>query len=468
MSTTDTGVHRFGTVVEIHDQYLRATLSPVDVTEVALERITERNGVTNALITVLADAAREAAAASAHRYRELRPLSPLDGIPVSVKDAFEMADVRFTAGSLLFGDRIGATNAGIVCGLQDAGAVIVGKSNCAELTLGFTSENRVTGPVPNPDHPGLDAGGSSSGDVAAVRAGMVKLGFGSDLAGSLRLPAAWSGCWSLKPTPGLLPTSGHFPDAWHDIAVAGPIAVDPRDLRAAMRVLHGRADIDPSCGPVFLRSRGLDTFAVVDQVGPTVPVSAVAESLSGLAGAAAGAGYSRIRIGDALDDVLHTGEQMFWGLAGGYGGNPDSMGAILPHLEATSPGFQYFLGQAAANPVNLADFARAEAERAVLSRAVRAVFDDVDFLMMPASPVLAQSAGFTSVRDGDGVEHEILTAQRCSWITTMLGLPSVTVPIRTVTGLHAGVQLVGPRWSDLALIDAAQRITGIGAKPVRR
>ena len=210
---------------ELREGYAAGHLDPAAVAEAYLGRIEQENPRLNAYVAVTAEAARGAAAASAARWRAGRPASAIDGAPIAVKDNIDMAGV-VTANGLPGGRRAGA-DAPVVARLRKAGAVLLGKTNLHEAAFGTTTFNPHWGMTHNPHREGWTAGGSSGGSGAAVAAGLAAAALGSDTMGSIRLPAAYCGCFGLKPTQGAVPLEG-----------VAPLAAELRPCGAARA--HGR------------------------------------------------------------------------------------------------------------------------------------------------------------------------------------------------------------------------------------
>jgi amidase len=216
-------------------------VSPVEVAEAYLRRIESVNPALNAVVTLAPDAlenAREAEAAVARG----ETLGSLHGVPVTVKDTVDVRGVRTTCGSRVRADYVPEEDAPAVARLRAAGAVILGKTNCPEFALDYTSENPVFGRTNNPHDLGRTPGGSSGGCAAAVAACMTAGSLGSDLAGSIRIPAHFCGVAGLKPTAGRIHGGGHLPpmSALHSLgATLGPLARTVDDLRLLYGVLSG-------------------------------------------------------------------------------------------------------------------------------------------------------------------------------------------------------------------------------------
>ena len=234
---------------EIARQIRAGQRSVSDVLEAHIRRIEAVNPALNALVTPNFEAARAAAqAADDHVARHgTADLPPLFGVPVSIKDAFPVAGQRFTAGAWALRDQIADEDAEAVARLKAAGAIVLGKTNCPELSWLIETVNPVFGRTHNPHDPARTVGGSSGGEAALIAAGGSPLGLGSDIAGSVRIPAAACGVVSLKPSAGRIPTAGHVPDfgpalpGWN---TAGPLARRVEDLALALSVLSETPVID--------------------------------------------------------------------------------------------------------------------------------------------------------------------------------------------------------------------------------
>jgi len=214
----------------------------------------------NAVITLMADRALDRAGE--------RPRGPLAGVPVLVKDIFDTAGTRTTYGSRVFREHVPARSAEAVRRLEQSGAVVVGKANLHEFAWGVTGRNPWYGTVRNPTRPGRIAGGSSSGNAAALAAGLVPLGLGTDTGGSLRIPAACCGVVGFKPAVGTLSTDGAFPLA-PSYDTAGPLARTVADCALTFAVLAGRAL--RSMQPSSLRVGILDGVPRLTPVSPNAP-----------------------------------------------------------------------------------------------------------------------------------------------------------------------------------------------------
>ena len=252
---------------ELREGYAAEHLDPVAVTEAYLGRIARENPRLNAYVTVTVEAAREAAAASAARWRAGRPASAIDGAPVAVKDNIDMAGAVTANG--LPGGRRAEADAPVVARLREAGAVLLGKTNLHEAAFGTTTFNPHWGMTHNPHREGWTAGGSSGGSGAAVAAGLAAAALGSDTMGSIRLPAAYCGCFGLKPTQGAAPLEGVAPLA-PSLDHVGPLARTADDALVLLEIMSGRpAEPEGNWRPVRLAA--FDRVALEPDVADAMP-----------------------------------------------------------------------------------------------------------------------------------------------------------------------------------------------------
>jgi aspartyl-tRNA(Asn)/glutamyl-tRNA(Gln) amidotransferase subunit A len=204
-------------------------LDAVEVVERAL-RAVEARAELNAFITVCAEQALERARGGV--------AGPLAGVPLLIKDVFDTAGIRTTAGSRIYGERVPRTSAPAVLRLEAAGAIVIGKTGCDEFAWGVTGQNAIYGDVRNPRRPGRVTGGSSSGNAAALAAGIAPLALGSDTGGSVRMPAACCEVVGMKPRLGALPTGGMFP-LCPSFDTPGPMARTAAECARCYEVLAG-------------------------------------------------------------------------------------------------------------------------------------------------------------------------------------------------------------------------------------
>ena len=223
-------------------------LSPVEITEALLRRIERLNPALNAYVLVTGDMAMESARAAETAVIRGDALGPLHGVPVSIKDLFDVAGLPTTKGSLLYKDNIAAGWEYAAKRLIDAGGIHLGKTNTPEFGFIPLTENRIFGPTNNPWDLACTPGGSSGGGAAAVAAGMGPIALTSDGGGSIRIPASFCGVYGIKPTFGRVPRK---PGGWSTMTHRGPTTRTVRDAALAMDVMCGHEPEDPFSVPDY-------------------------------------------------------------------------------------------------------------------------------------------------------------------------------------------------------------------------
>jgi amidase len=221
--------------------------SAFEIVEACLERVKARNPALNAIVTLNPQALEDAATLDRRLAKGENP-GPLCGLPVGIKDVTPVARLRTTFGSPIYADHVPREDALVVGRLRDAGAVILGKTNCPEFAAGGNTFNEVFGRTRNPWDPLKSAGGSTGGGAAALASGMVALAEGTDLGGSLRIPASFCGIVGLRPSVGLVPT--HPTDwVWDTLQVTGPMARTAEDVALMLQAIAGPDDHSPLAQP---------------------------------------------------------------------------------------------------------------------------------------------------------------------------------------------------------------------------
>lgn len=248
-------------------------LNAVEATELALARL-EAHAHLNAVITVCGERALARARGGVD--------GPLAGVPLLVKDVIDTAGIRTTAGSRIYAERVPERTAPAARALESAGAIVIGKTNCDEFAWGVTGQNEFYGDCGNPVRPGRITGGSSSGNAAALAAGIVPLALGTDTGGSVRMPAGCCDVVGMKPHPGELPMAGIFPLS-PSFDTVGPMARSVEDCALAYAVLAGHHLPEPSLAG--LRAGLITAMPALVPVGTTAPEAERDERALGLIGA---------------------------------------------------------------------------------------------------------------------------------------------------------------------------------------
>src|SRR3989454_553903 len=222
-------------------------VSPVEVIEACLARVERYSPAVNAVVTLNPRALDDAGDLELRLVRG-EEVGLLAGLPVGIKDVTPVAGLRTTYGSTLYRDYIAAEDALVVRRLRDACAVILGKTNCPEFAAGGNTFNEVFGRTRNPWDPTRSAGGSTGGGAAGLVTGMIALAEGTDLGGSLRIPASFCGVVGLRPSVGLVPT---YPAdwAWDTLQVEGPVARTAEDVALMLQAVAGPSPLSPLSPP---------------------------------------------------------------------------------------------------------------------------------------------------------------------------------------------------------------------------
>src|SRR6187200_1809705 len=238
------------------DLVRQRAVSPVELVDACLARIEALNPQLNAYVAIDADAARRTAREAERRVLAGATLGPLHGVPISIKSSIAVNGQPWETGSRFRAGVRADADAPLVARLRDAGAIVIGVTNVAEQLMAWETDNGLYGRTNSPWALDRTPGGSSGGEAAAIAAGLSAGGIGSDGGGSIRVPAHFSGICGLKPTPGRIPATGHFPSSvgpFSLIGVVGPMARTVRDLELMCEATAGPDNADPNAAPVSLR-----------------------------------------------------------------------------------------------------------------------------------------------------------------------------------------------------------------------
>jgi Asp-tRNA(Asn)/Glu-tRNA(Gln) amidotransferase A subunit family amidase len=413
--------------------------------EASLEAIEHAQPRLNAFTSVLADEAL----ARAHELDGQEPVGPLHGLPVVIKDLFDVAGVPTTGACGAYEGRVATEDADVVAVLRAAGAVIVAKTNQHELGAGATGLVSAFGPAWNPWGEGRLAGGSSSGSAAAVAAGVVPLAIGSDTGGSIRMPASFCGITGLKPTHGRVSLRGAMPmSPGYDSA--GPMARTAAECAVAFRVLSagGLVPSRPARSveglrvglpAPFLQSLHPETRAATEAAAVTLEkLGAVVEHLDGPGLDEGWLGFHHV-----WADLAH----LHAGIVGDARISPEVAALMDFGLQLTGTGYA-------------ASMARARAVR----QEFEAAFRRVDALLTPCTPYPAPRAGDEEVPVQGGVlDVHRGSPSRLTVPVNEAGLPAVAFSVgRSAEGLPIGAQLIGSPYDEetlLAVVEAFQAAT---------
>lgn len=410
-------------------------LSPMDVLAETQERIERLDGALNAY-TARNPAAMAEAAASAVRWRERRQRSPLDGVPLIVKDNLHAAGMPSAWGNAALGRRVAAADELPVGRLRAAGMVVTGKGNTPEFAVEGYTDNLTFGTTRNPFDTRLTPGGSSGGVVAAVAAGMAHIGIGTDGGGSIRRPAGYTGLVGLKPGIGHAARAGGLPQVLLDFEVVGPLARCVADAAALDAIL---TEAQPPAA--FARPRVLYVPRLGDAPCSAEILGATATVAAALSDLGADVTEGPLPFDLAPLNAVWTGFGEI-GLARLFADDP-----IV--AEAAAPKYREMAARGAAR--SAPDLYAMLSEVYALREAVRAMFNAVDVVLTPSSAAMPWTASepFPPTIDGDPVGprgHAVYTG----WVNAA-GVPGLAMPAPTA-GLPIGVQLVGGGGSEAKLL----------------
>ena len=426
-------------------------LSPVEVVKTLLARI--ESDETNAFITVTAERALEEASLAEREITAGRHNGPLHGVPIALKDLIFTRDVRTTMASDFFAEHVPDRSATVARRLEDAGSVLIGKTNTHEFAYGPTGDRSFFGPTRNPHDTGKITGGSSGGSGAAVAAGLCYGALGSDTGGSIRIPAALCGVVGMKPTFGLVSKTGVFPLAW-SLDHVGPITRTVEDNALMLNALAGH---DPE--DLYSMDQAAENFTRDLErgvQGATIGLPAsfyfehldkeVAERVNEAveAFASLGAEIREVEIPN-LWDTLHAQRLVL--AAEAYAVHEE-------RLETDPDRFDDHGLERLLNGENLKAYRYANAQQRKLrsGQEFANVLREVDVLLTPTVPIPAPEIGQREITI-DGYEEAVYSAlTRLTGPTNLNGLPSLSIPCGTTTsGLPVGLQFIGRPFGEATL-----------------
>lgn len=463
---TDLRPFPFGTARQLAAAVRTGKVSSLELLEAYLDRVEKFNPELNAIVVDDSERARADAKAADRAVKADRPLGPLHGVPMTVKESFAVAGHPVTFGNPLLAQNVIDDDALAVQRLRAAGAVIFGKTNVPVGLSDFQSYNDVYGTTNNPWDTSRTAGGSSGGSAVALAAGLTGLEFGSDIGGSIRNPAAYNGVYGHKPTYGIIPKRGHSvsPERGAEgaISVVGPLARSAGDLALALKVTAG-PDLEdgyrlalpaPPMGVKGLRVAVWlsepDLAPVDDDV--TAPIRAAAEAL-----ARAGAIVSfdaRPGFDPAAANITYL--RLLMGTMGSRDPSFDAMAGRAEALDASD--VSEYAMNLRASTARHRDYALAEEDQARQRWAWREFFERYDVLVTPVTSTVAfphdhsePVAARTLTVNGAAVPY----LSQLFWAGLAVGghLPATAAPVGlSADGLPVGMQIVGGAYRDRTTI----------------
>jgi len=441
------------TIAELAPQLRERQLSPVELTEAYLQRIERLDGQLNSYIRVMADEARAAAREAESEIGRGAWRGPLHGVPLGIKDLFDVAGVPNTLGSKIMRDNVPATDCTVVQRLRDAGAVILGKQNLHEFAFGITSENPHYGVVRNPWDLDRVPGGSSGGTAAAVAAGLCVAGMGSDTGASIRAPASWCGISGLKPTYARVSRAGVLPLAW-SLDHPGPLARTVADCATLLQAIAGPdpRDITASQEPVPDYSAelhkgvaglriGVPREHFFDQVEPAVErlVRQAIQQLVDLGAHLEEVSLPHAKHAQPAGNAIMSSEAAAWHhdwlreRPGDYGAD------VLLRIRGGLL-------------VRATEYLHSQQVRTLLQQDFAAAFELVDVVLGPTMPLVAPRIGHTLEPGGTFNLPPRGIANRLTVPCNLTGMPALSVPCGFVDGLPVGLQIMGPAFGESAVL----------------
>ena len=459
-----------------------------ELVELFIERIHRHNPAINAVATLDEEAALAAADARDEVVRSGGDLGPLHGVPMTVKDAFETAGLRTTAGLPEYRDHVPSRNASAVQRLVDAGVVILGKTNCPPGVTGQETANELFGRTNNPWDLHRTSGASSGGAAAALAAGLTGLELGSDSGGSIRQPASFCGVYGHFPTQGLVPSRGHIPQVEHDevdahidLMSVGPMARSPHDLALALQQLAGpdlygrRAwSLQLPPPPDSCEEYRVGVWLDDEDYPVDADVVAAIERAAEAMGEAGATVDRRARPRFSLAEAERVAFAL-WVASSSERNSDGEDSEMRRRAQQFDAGDESRAARRArAEVMSHREWHRLDAHRRRLQREWENLFTSVEVMLCPVTPVPAYPHDPKPHLVAD-VDHRIARTidvngqprpylDQLVWTTVvgMARLPATVAPIgRNSDGLPIGVQIVGPALSDRTTIGFAQHMADV-------
>ncbi len=475
-------VDPFCSASEIAGAIRERRVSAVEVLEMYLARIAKHNPALNAICTLDEAGARTRATEADAALARGDLWGPLHGVPMTIKDALETAGMRTTGGYPPLANYVPERDAPAVARLRAAGAILMGKTNVPPLSADYRADNPIFGRTNNPWDLTRTPGGSTGGGAAAVSAGLSAFDVGSDLAGSVRIPAHFCGLFGLKTTERRVPNTGHIPEppglarAVRHMNVLGPLARSVEDLALILRVIAGPDGAEWDVPPVPLmvpRERPLASmrFAWSTDFGGLPVTNDTKTAIAKLANQLAGLGCRvEQRMPDNFDMELAWET---WGeivIAERAATAPERVAERVAALHASlGDGVPVARGAARGARATIGDYMVSLTRRDALITVLEKFFEDWDAFLCPVtvSPAIPHVPFGTPIDVDDRKVPYFLAGTAYTCVFNLTGSPVVVLPLaRSREGLPIGVQMVGRRWSEAPLLALARKM-GLVTGPFR-
>lgn len=430
-------------------------ITSIELVRAHLDEIQRINLSLNAAVELLTDSALRAATEADRRLAAGEPCGPLAGVPFSVKDSIDVNGTRSTAGTLGRKQAHAADkDATLVARLREAGAIPIAKTNLPDLLFSFETDNLIFGRTNNPYDVERSPGGSSGGESALIAACGSPLGLGSDALGSVRVPAAFCGIASIKPTSGRLPRTGHVPPAggWIEaLWQIGPMARYVEDLELAIRILAGPDREDFTAPPVpLLEARPLaDLRVAFFTYNGFAPCSEAVEQ--GVLRCAESLAQQGLRVEEQKPPGIENAYDLELALLGSDGA--DGIEEYLRNAGSTEvhPFLTAFLSHMRPHRTTTSGLARRWAQWDGYRAKMKLFFESYDVVLCPAYTQ-------TALKHGGSLEESSFRGFSYTMAWSVAGAPAATVRCGEDAGLPVNVQVVARPWDDLTALKVCRAI----------
>jgi len=475
------------TIKDIHDGLTRKDFSATELVEAFLRRIRSTNTGLNAFLSVEEDSARAQATATDKKISRKEAIGPLEGVPLAIKDNMLIRSMQATAGSKILENYIAPYDATVIAKLRSAGGIFLGKTNCDEFAMGSSGENSAYGPTRHPKDPLRVPGGSSSGSAVAVAADMCAGALGSDTGGSIRQPASLCGVVGFKPTYGRvsrygliamassLDQIGPMTKTVEDAAIlyeaiAGKDSYDAttvdRPPQLSSRAQPARPNVGRSGGSRDLSLKGLrvgvpkEYFSVGLEKGVETSVREAIKKLESLGARVCEVTLPLSAYGLAIYYILMPAEvsanlARFDGIR--YGKRVKAENLLETYMQSRGEGFgseprrRIMLGTyVLSSGYYEAYYHKAQQVRTLVRQDFQKVFEEVDCLVTPTSPVVAWKQGELT---NDPLAMYLMDVYTVT--ANVAGIPAISIPCGESDGLPVGLQIMGKMWDEETILKVA-------------
>lgn len=467
----------FMTTSQLAEKIRKKESTSVEVLEAHLQQISRHNSRLNAIVTLNTEAARAQAKQADAALNQGINWGPLHGVPVTIKDTFETSGIKTTSSFKPLAGYIPSQNATVVDRILAAGAIIIGKTNMPSLALDIQSNSPLFGIANNPWDLSRTTGGSTGGGSAAVAAGFTPLEIGSDIAGSVRIPAHYCGIFTIKPTENIVSMSGHIPDlpgaprGVRHMGVSGPLARSVTDLELVLPLLAGLDGKNWEITPVSMDKQAEKPLqeihlAWTNRFGPLASSSETSALLEATAQQLRQAGCTVDK--SEPTDLDFENVWQSWGELLG-----SEVGSSMPATARFLTGIQFKLlrdrslikkGVIKGLRMSLRDYARVLTRRDRLITTLENFLSKWDAWICPVTTGPAfthRKIGRPIMVDGQPMSY-FMASMGFTTVFSLLGNPVVVIPMgRSESGLPLGLQIVGKRWQDMKLLAIARAISKV-------